>query len=96
MLPLDLSEYAHGEVPFTDDQIVDPNQFLRDLHKVPCCALAESFCNKTFHYARGFMTDHFTAAVSPAGVTYATAIHHANGKMVLKDECSMVIFDVRH
>lgn len=80
------------------DQIVDLSHPLREhgIEEVHCCALAQSYYRYTFDYARAITNVYFSAALGLAVVTYATAVHHVDGKKVLKEDCRMVMLDGHH
>lgn len=68
---MNFADYAHDEVYASVDHFIDRNRALRDIDEAHCRALAQSFCHCTFDYACGLMIVYFTAAVNPAGSTYA-------------------------
>lgn len=72
------------------DEIVDANYPLCDIEESHCRTLHQSFCKQTFDYACGVMTGYVSAAINPAGATYVIGTYHADGKIVFKDDCSML------
>lgn len=96
MQPLNYAQNNHQKVYSRIDRIGDLSHSLRAVDKAHCHALAESFCNYTFDYARGPITVHFLAAVNPAGVTYATAVHRVDSKKSLKNDFHMFKFNPVH
>lgn len=92
---LNLADYAHEEVSDRVDQILDPNDSLRDVDKLHCRALAQSFCDYAFEYARGLMTIYISAAVNAAGAMYATTVRHLDGKNISNDDFRKVMLDGR-
>lgn len=93
---LNLADYVHDDDYAEVDKFVDPNHLLRNIDKTHYRALARSFCIYTLDYACNLMTIYFSAAVSPTGVTYATAVHHVDRKEVFKDGCHRFMFNGHH
>lgn len=94
--PLNLADYTYGEVYSRVDQTVDPSHPLCDIDKTHCSTLAELFCNYTFRCMRELVTIYFSAALTPAGLSHAVAVHPVDCDKVLKEDCHMVMLSGRH
>lgn len=67
------------------DQILDPNNLLRDINESHCCALGDSFRSCNYEYLRGIILAYFFYTVNYERSTYATAVQKFNGMKLLKD-----------
>lgn len=90
------ADYAHEEVHARIDQVVDYNHLLLNINEAHCGASAQSFCNFTLDYAPVVMTIYFLTAVNQVGTTFATAVHHIDGKIVIKNDCRVFMLGDLH
>lgn len=59
-------------------QAVDSNTILRAICKASCRAVAENFCDYTYVYTRGMMSEYCSSEVNYADGTYVSAVYNVN------------------
>lgn len=92
---MNLDHYLHQEIYVKVDQIVYPNNRLRDIDEAHCHALAKSVSNYKYGYTVGTRTVYFSSSGNQEGATYMTAVRNVDGMKVLKVDCCTSILDGR-